>query len=232
MLNRGAFTALVEGYLAHLEKDGFAHKGGALLIVDADNFKSINDTLGHDAGDEALRLIARSAALLRTTGLVGRIGGEEFAVFLPGSTPLQAELSPSASGLLSRRPISSATASGRSSVSVGGAVFDRRPRRLFRLADQQLYSAVEDGRNRVSVAPITHYETVPMSARRMCVSPELLHVFVAHLEVGIDVLHVVVLFENADHLEERRALLAVDHRAVLRRHGSTCRYRCWRQLCF
>jgi diguanylate cyclase (GGDEF)-like protein len=168
VLNRGAFTALVEGYLAHLEKDGFAHKGGALLIVDADNFKSINDTLGHDAGDEALRLIARSiAALLRTTDLVGRIGGEEFAVFLPGSTPLQAEVVAERIRLAVAEADFVGNGQRQSlSVSVGGAVFDRRLAfgDLFRLADQQLYSAKKDGRNRVSVAPITHYETVPMSA--------------------------------------------------------------------
>lgn len=168
VLNRGAFTAMVEGYLQQLREDDFAHRGGALLIIDADNFKSVNDTFGHDAGDEALKLIARAiAALLRPTDLVGRIGGEEFAVFLPGSGALQAEVVAERI----RHAVTEAdfVANGQRrklSVSVGGAVFDRRLAfgDLFRLADQQLYSAKRDGRNRVSVAPIVQYDTVPMAS--------------------------------------------------------------------
>jgi diguanylate cyclase (GGDEF)-like protein len=168
VLNRGAFTAMVEGYLKQVREDDFAHRGGALLVIDADNFKTVNDTFGHDAGDEALKLIAKAIArLLRTTDLVGRIGGEEFAVFLPGSGTLQAEVVAERI----RHAVTEAdfVANGQRrelSVSVGGAVFDRRIPfgDLFRLADQQLYTAKQNGRNRVSVAPIVHYDTVPMAS--------------------------------------------------------------------
>jgi len=160
VLTRGAFTALVEGYLAQLGKASFPHKGGALLIVDADHFKAINDTMGHEAGDDALKLIARKiAGLLRTTDLIGRIGGEEFAVFLPGSSPMQAEVVAERIRLAVAEADFVTTTGERKglSVSVGGAVFDRRLdfADLFRLADRQLYSAKANGRNRVSVAPIT-----------------------------------------------------------------------------
>ncbi|HEX5498711.1 MAG TPA: GGDEF domain-containing protein, partial [Thermomicrobiales bacterium] len=90
VLNRGAFTTLVDAYLNDVR---LHQQGGALLVVDVDNFKRINDSFGHDRGDEALRLIAATIrGALRSVDLVGRLGGEEFGVFLPGSTPGRAEL--------------------------------------------------------------------------------------------------------------------------------------------
>ena len=59
-------------------------EGGLLFLVDADHFKAINDTYGHDVGDEVLRLIGAGLNMATPeNALVGRIGGEEFAVFLP-----------------------------------------------------------------------------------------------------------------------------------------------------
>ena len=59
----------------------------ALLMVDLDHFKSINDQFGHAAGDEILRIFAKTAsANLRPSDLVGRLGGEEFAVLLPAAS--------------------------------------------------------------------------------------------------------------------------------------------------
>lgn len=165
VLNRGAFTALVEGYLAQVRAQ---ERNGALLVVDADNFKAINDRFGHDRGDDALRLIARAIqAMLRSTDIVGRIGGEEFGVFLPGSTPEQAE---NVAERIRRTVAESEFAPDGDnrglSVSVGGAVFAKALPfgELFRIADQQLYLAKNSGRNRVSVAPVVRYEPVPMAA--------------------------------------------------------------------
>lgn len=165
VLNRGAFTTLVEGYLAQVRKEELK---GALLLVDADNFKSINDQFGHDRGDEALKLIAGTIkGTLRGTDLVGRIGGEEFGVFLPGSSPDQAEgVAERIRSTIADSPFAPDGAGRVLSVSVGGAVFEKHLpfNDLFRLADQQLYSAKRNGRNRVSVAPVIHYDTVPMAA--------------------------------------------------------------------
>lgn len=60
---------------------------GVLMVIDADHFKAINDTFGHSAGDRALKLIAFALQNVTRKGdLVGRIGGEEFCVFLPGAS--------------------------------------------------------------------------------------------------------------------------------------------------
>lgn len=62
-------------------------QSGALLVIDADHFKNINDTFGHAIGDRALKLIAFALQNVTRKGdLVGRIGGEEFCVFLPGAS--------------------------------------------------------------------------------------------------------------------------------------------------
>ncbi|MBL8594394.1 MAG: GGDEF domain-containing protein [Devosia sp.] len=167
LLNRGAFTREVEEALADAR---FAEDGmrGTLLVVDADNFKAINDTFGHEQGDAALRLIASSIrAVLRSADLIGRIGGEEFAVYLPGTTLLIGE----AVAERLRQAVHAAefTPDGKPhqlTVSVGGAVYDRYLpfAELFRLADQQLYAAKQNGRNCIAVASISHYETLPAAA--------------------------------------------------------------------
>lgn len=155
VLNRGAFTTLVDAYL----KEAKAHDNdvrGALLVVDADHFKKVNDRYGHDQGDVALRIIADAIkSVLRGADIVGRIGGEEFGVFLPGAEGVQPE------ALAERIRIAVEAADFRPngersplSVSVGGATFRSRISftDLFRAADQRLYAAKAAGRNRVHIA--------------------------------------------------------------------------------
>jgi diguanylate cyclase len=150
-LNRGAFTARVDEWLGL----SVAQSEGALLIIDADNFKAINDLYGHQAGDEALTIIARSIrAVLRSGDLVGRMGGEEFAVFLPDVNHDEA----AAIAERIRRAVNLASFSPAGhqhslSVSIGGAVFAQTCSfsDLFRIADQRLYGAKRAGRNVVAV---------------------------------------------------------------------------------
>jgi diguanylate cyclase (GGDEF)-like protein len=167
VLNRGAFLTLVDAWLSEVR----AHERdvrGALLVVDADNFKSINDRYGHDRGDEALRLIAGAIrSVLRSVDIIGRMGGEEFGVFLPGTTSIQAEVVAERIRLsVGNAPFAPEGALRALSVSIGGAAFERRLpfSDLFRLADQQLYLAKQRGRNRVAVSPIVHYDTLPAAA--------------------------------------------------------------------
>lgn len=150
-LNRGAFTSKINALLEEQDQQGT----GALLMIDADNFKSINDVFGHDKGDEALTIIARSIrSVLRAGDLVGRMGGEEFAVYLPGVDGQDAEAI--AERIRYSVDLADFAPNGRQrhlSVSIGGAVFQGPVNfsQLFRIADQHLYAAKQTGRNRVTI---------------------------------------------------------------------------------
>lgn len=161
-LNRGAFTSKVTMLLAQRE----AQASGAMLMIDADNFKAVNDLFGHDAGDEALTIIARSIrAVLRGGDLVGRMGGEEFGVYLPNVDQRGAE----AIAERIRRSVNLAVFApdGRQralSVSIGGAVFEGPASfsDLFRIADQRLYGAKQTGRNRVTVVHVADHPFIDL----------------------------------------------------------------------
>jgi diguanylate cyclase (GGDEF)-like protein len=117
----------------------------ALLVVDADYLKDINDTLGHAAGDELLRLVARS--LIESAGpksTVARVGGDEFAIIVP--PPVDAEALQSLANQITgnmQRPICFHGNNLRATVSIGGAV--RGPGQdsesLRQAADLALYHA-------------------------------------------------------------------------------------------
>lgn len=87
LLNKGTTEERIRSILSHasMKKDHYA-----LLMMDIDNFKSINDTYGHFNGDEILRVIAaRLRCLFGNTDIVGRVGGDEFMAFLPFSGDTQ-----------------------------------------------------------------------------------------------------------------------------------------------
>ncbi|MCR5858197.1 GGDEF domain-containing protein [Mesorhizobium sp. J428] len=155
-LNRRAFTALVDGYLERVEKQQDLGSG-AFLVVDVDHFKTVNDNYGHEFGDEALKLIAVTIkSSVREIDLVGRLGGEEFGVFLPSldaaRTVIVADRIRAAVGSL---PFSPRGRPHRLSISIGGTTFDRRATfaDLYRSADERLYVAKNAGRDRVDITP-------------------------------------------------------------------------------
>ncbi len=127
-------------------------KGGYFLLFDADRFKSINDTYGHDQGDEVLKFISRN--LLQATGnsgICGRLGGEEFAVYLPGATKDQARLLASGIGAALRgQSIDLDGTPVTVTVSVG--IAEDRPgeslAQVMKRADLCLYAAKHGGRDR------------------------------------------------------------------------------------
>jgi diguanylate cyclase len=164
-LNRRAFTAMVDAYLERVNVEE-AKREGALLIIDVDHFKSVNDNFGHHCGDEALKIIAQTIkGVVREIDLVGRIGGEEFSVFLPGTdanrTQLVAERIRAAISTVEFYPAGNRCDL---SVSVGGATYVRQATfgELFRQADQRLYAAKQKGRNRVEI-----HNTTVRSARAL-----------------------------------------------------------------
>ncbi|PQM27873.1 sensor domain-containing diguanylate cyclase [Sphingopyxis lindanitolerans] len=127
----------------------------AVAIFDIDHFKRINDDHGHAAGDEVIRRVARRArASLRDEDLVGRFGGEEFVCILQRSSAQAAEI-------VAERLRSAIEAEGRAdeelppaTVSVGLAVYDGEGdiEALLHRADQALYLAKREGRNRLRMA--------------------------------------------------------------------------------
>lgn len=150
LLNRDAF-------LTRIGRIQEQKTPGAVLMVDIDRFKTINDTYGHHAGDEALQLVAK--AILQATredDIAGRIGGEEFAIFAPGENVelarLIAERVRLAISQIDFRPSSGVRHEITASIGVAQSTHDERVSELFRRADRSMYAAKNSGRNRVQVA--------------------------------------------------------------------------------
>ena len=157
LFNRRAFTDRVEAALQALSQTA-PPPPGALLVLDVDNFKAINDRFGHDQGDAALRIIAAAiGTTLRPGDLLGRIGGEEFGIFLPRASQAQSQATAEAArqAVVNARFAPDDTPT-RLSVSIGVATYAHTPNfdQLFRTADQQLYRAKQNGRNRVAISPV------------------------------------------------------------------------------
>jgi diguanylate cyclase (GGDEF)-like protein len=159
LLNRRSFEARTTVRL---------REGGpiSLVLCDLDHFKRLNDTHGHDAGDRALRLFARVLQqTVRAGDLVGRIGGEEIAVLMPGCRP------ESAAEVMDRLRLALANATARSNcppftVSCGiadGAVADDYEG-LFTTADRALYQAKAAGRDRVVIHGVSPAVVGPTAA--------------------------------------------------------------------
>tara|TARA_R110000868_G_scaffold49269_2_gene158919 strand:+ start:8290 stop:9228 length:939 start_codon:yes stop_codon:yes gene_type:complete len=126
---------------------------GCVCILDIDHFKSINDRFGHSGGDMVLRDFARTLlALLRRNDTFGRIGGEEFMLVLPDTTPEEAQLVIERMLYAVRRsqPMGSATpcrysfSAGLSGCRIGDTIDD-----VYTRADNALYAAKQAGRDRI-----------------------------------------------------------------------------------
>lgn len=125
-----------------------------LLVIDADHFKELNDSYGHAVGDKALVTIAdilRSS--FRRSDLICRVGGEEFAVLIPGMNVAQAEdLAVRLVAKVAASPLSEPNAVIEYSVSCGIAdtTVSKDMQALFKAADDAMYLAKKQGRNRVA----------------------------------------------------------------------------------
>lgn len=161
-LNRGSFSERVDRELDEAGRSA-RHFKGALLIIDADHFKAINDTFGHDEGDEALRIIASQIrGQVRGGDLVGRLGGEEFGVFLPGATQENAAaVANRIRRAISEMPFRPRGKPHRLTVSVGGVSFEDQIGfvELYRIADRRLYQAKNAGRDRIELTHLQAYSS-------------------------------------------------------------------------
>jgi diguanylate cyclase (GGDEF)-like protein/PAS domain S-box-containing protein len=153
LLNRRAYERRLEEHLVRGERYGHA---GAVMVLDLDNFKEVNDTLGHSAGDELIMRVAGALATrLRESDTLARLGGDEFAILTP--TGERAEVEQLAASLLQvvhreraargpggrERPITAsigvAPLEGAENMSAEEALIN---------ADLAMYDAKEAGRNR------------------------------------------------------------------------------------
>lgn len=152
--NRRVFDAALEREIQRALRRG---ETLALVLTDIDRFKAINDRLGHAAGDEVLVDFARTLrAMVREIDLVGRWGGEEFVILMPGTSLAEARLV--AERLRDAVATSQTCVAGETlsyTASSGVAVLEPGcldARSLFMRADAALYRAKEMGRNRVEAA--------------------------------------------------------------------------------
>jgi diguanylate cyclase (GGDEF)-like protein/PAS domain S-box-containing protein len=129
----------------------------SLLLIDADSFKLLNDSLGHLAGDRCLKRIAESAleAAMRPSDLVARFGGDEFVVILPNTDSRGAEEVGRQIGVNLRRRNAALDeiAEGLMTISVGCATVipkpDEQAATLIQIADEGLYNAKRNGRDQL-----------------------------------------------------------------------------------
>ena len=153
LANRRRFESELDRHLDRCRRHG---PTGALLLLDLDNFKQVNDTLGHNAGDQLLITIAgllrRS---IRSTDVVARLGGDEFAILLTDCD--QPDAARVAGLVVDRIATHAATLDGvarRVTASVGAVTFRAAAEHaadVLALADMTMYDAKDAGRNQVVV---------------------------------------------------------------------------------
>ena len=163
IMNRRAFVDAVERRLRHQCRSG---QSGCLLFVDLDHFKEVNDTLGHKAGDHAIRLVADTMqTLVRACDVVGRYGGDEFVLWIEDIAPADAALK--ARALIDAMPgIREKIGAGdlRLSASVGVCPsvpgLDLSFIEMSERADAALYEVKKAGRSNVALAETPQSEKV------------------------------------------------------------------------
>ena len=152
--NREEILACLKREIARSDRE---QKPTTIILADLDHFKSVNDSLGHAAGDMVLKEVAeRLRADLRPYDFVGRYGGEEFLLILPNcGSVVGLRRADEIRGFVSKAPVTTTFAKIPLTVSMGVSATDLREaataESLLQEADLALYRAKQNGRNRVEV---------------------------------------------------------------------------------
>ncbi len=150
MQNRRYFDDALREYLEEFRRIG---KPVGLLVLDLDHFKSVNDTHGHDMGDEVLRAVAGCLReFTRYHDVVARLGGEEFAVVAPNmDNAMLTKLAERIRKAIAALTVTKGNVRLKVTTSVGLAVWDGKETadQFYGRADRRLYEAKRQGRNRV-----------------------------------------------------------------------------------
>lgn len=165
LANRASFHSTLIRTVAECAR---GESGFALVIMDVDHFKLVNDTMGHDAGDRALRCIGKLLTeRLRKTDSVGRLGGEEFGLILRNVNPDGAyQLMEELRERIAATEVPYGEAVIRLTASFGIAYFPdqgRSAEALYRAADRCLYIGKQAGRNTVIRAGVSQVKTAGQS---------------------------------------------------------------------
>jgi diguanylate cyclase (GGDEF)-like protein len=153
LLDRRRFRTELDSYVSFSARYGGK---GAVMIIDIDGLKAVNDSLGHQAGDNLLRQIARiMRERVRATDIVARLSGDEFAVLMPQTDiagalqlgeDLRSQVAESGSPAPEAEPVT---------ISVGITMFGGEnmggPEAVLAAADQAMYRAKEEGRDRIAL---------------------------------------------------------------------------------
>ncbi len=154
LYNKRVFSEMLKREMSRAQRYGVPL---GLLFADLDHFKQVNDTYGHQAGDQVLQAFAlRVCQWVREGDLVARYGGEEFTMLGPGAGRQGISILGERIRQAMERPIDTDSGELVVTISMGAAVFepakDDSPEDFLKRADQALYQAKEGGRNRMVLA--------------------------------------------------------------------------------
>jgi diguanylate cyclase (GGDEF)-like protein len=153
LLSRHAFFDNANNYVSLARRE---HKPFVVMIIDLDHFKLINDRYGHPAGDAVLKLFANvTNSVARRSDIVGRLGGEEFAIVLPSTSTAKAlEFAERLHAAINKAVLKFNDSAIKYTASIGLAEFDRESAdnidELLARADLALYEAKQSGGNRTA----------------------------------------------------------------------------------